>query len=334
MKKLVSLFLLVIMLCGVNITRAGGVPQSADVVSEDSTISVIGWFFNHDTISYCIQEGKWKIVPHDTIQTMGTTTRVMITVADSTASGYKMDYTIQHFSCDSLPNGEMYDLQKSLVDIYNKALAGNTIRFETDECGKITRFEDLGKLKKKAKGIFKDFVKEMESVPTMKEAKKNGFDIKALLKNIDTDVIVDGILEDINLLFMYHGLAFDMGETRGHEDATEIQYENDSYTFVGKEDNGLYFIEDEIVNIVPVEDVKAMVSGMAGAVGNKELADIMKDDADIMFFNDGIIGTYLRFDYIPEGWPFKVLKQQSTIIDNKGRLSQKYIFFTTPFTGD
>ena len=64
----------------------------------------------------------------------------------------------------------------------------------------------------------------------MQELKKMGFDVKQYSKNVDTDKLVDGYLEELNMLFMYHGLSMQPGENTEHEDATDTQYENTTYT--------------------------------------------------------------------------------------------------------
>ena len=43
-----------------------------------------------------------------------------------------------------------------------------------------------------------------------------GFDVKDYAKNVDTDKLVDGYLEELNMLFMYHGLSMQPGENTEH----------------------------------------------------------------------------------------------------------------------
>lgn len=336
MRKLLALLVVCLGFAGISSLRAAHnsdmTQPMENVASKDSTIAVIGWFVNHDTLNYCIQDSWWKIVPHDTIMTQGVTTRVMITVEDSTATGYKMKYTILDVQGDTVPTGIYREGQNILVKLMNKSVVGNSIQFETDEFGHIIKFDDLSKLKKKAKSIFNEGVKELENLPMMKDVKKIGFDVRKITKGISMERILDGYLLDINLLFMYHGLEFELGETTSHEDATETQYENESITVVGKMDTGLYYIESETVSLIPVEDVKAIVAGVYGLSGNKELAEVAKDEAEVSIFDDGIKDSYFKIEYIPEGWPFTVLKEETTMLGNHGTVKQKYIFFTTPFT--
>ena len=47
---------------------------------------------------------------------------------------------------------------------------------------------------------------------------------------IDSDNLVDGYTEEIELLFNYHGDQYKIGETESHEDATENEYASDTKT--------------------------------------------------------------------------------------------------------
>ena len=47
---------------------------------------------------------------------------------------------------------------------------------------------------------------------------------------IDSDNLVDGYTEEIELLFNYQGSQYEIGETESHEDATENEYASDTKT--------------------------------------------------------------------------------------------------------
>lgn len=330
MRKIVALFLFVIGLAGVATPCVGAEQQNDGNVAEDSILNVIGWFYNHDALEYWIEQSDWKVTPNDTVQTSGISTKVRVEVTDSTASGFKMKFSFLEMKADTLESGPKGDFQKILVDEMAKAMVGTTVNFETNEYGEITKINNSGEIKKKAKSMFKNSMKNLGDLPFMKEAKKNGFDINDIIKGIDTDVLVEGFLEDLNLLFLYHGTVHPLGEFSEHEDATEDQFENESAKLVRKDENGRYHIETEVVSIIPKEDVKSVMYALAdGLYADDSVKNEFKDNADITIFDDGMIDSYLGIDYMPEGWPYRVLKQESTMVGERGKLKQKNIFLSS-----
>ena len=59
-----------------------------------------------------------------------------------------------------------------------------------------------------------------------------GFNLDKLMSMIDSDKLVDGYTEEIELLFDYHGDQYKIGETESHENATENEYASDAKTFI------------------------------------------------------------------------------------------------------
>ena len=53
-----------------------------------------------------------------------------------------------------------------------------------------------------------------------------------LMSMIDSDKLVDGYTEEIELLFDYHGDQYKIGETESHENATENEYASDAKTYI------------------------------------------------------------------------------------------------------
>ena len=294
---------------------------------EDSMLNVVGYFCNRDTVVYWIQDSEWKIQPADTIQQMGVSTKVMITVADSTSSGFKMNYTFLDFRSDSIPESDLSNFQSKLVAQIGKKIIGTTIRFETDEFGTVKRFNNLGEIKKQAKSIFKDAIKEMDKLPWVSGLKDMGFDLSKYMKNIDTDQLVEGYIEEIKLLFRCHGYQYKLGESIEHEDASETQYANETYNSVWIDDDGCYHLRFDIVNIIPQEDLKALVSGIVEDLSSDTIAESFNSEFNKQVTKDCTSESYLSIDYTPYGWPTSVITQESTMIGNAGKLKQKYIYF-------
>lgn len=58
----------------------------------DSTINIVGYFCKNDMLTYWITESEWKVAEGDTTRTGSVSTKVMLTVTDSTKNGYAMEY--------------------------------------------------------------------------------------------------------------------------------------------------------------------------------------------------------------------------------------------------
>lgn len=247
-------------------------PETA--ASPDSTINVIAWFNKHDTVTYRVNESAWKLTGTDTVLTAPYSMIARINVVDSTANGYEMDYTFLDFPTDALPDSAsaIDRFQNQITDKLARKIVGTTVHFETDEYGRITRYKNLGQIKKQAKSLFKEALNEFSKLPEIQELKKMGFDVKGYSKNVDTDKLVDGYLEELNMLFMYHGLSMQPGENTEHEDATETQYENTTYTSATVDAGDCsYSIVQDVTSIFPRNELKEIVGGIVESFSNDSI---------------------------------------------------------------
>lgn len=295
---------------------------------EDSTVDVIGWFCKNDTVDYWISEGKWKVNDGDTIKTAGVNTKVRLVVTDSTAAGYKMNYTFLECEGDTTAHSRMGDFQNKIVELLGKKIVGTTIKFETDETGKITRFTNLAQIKKQAKSLFKDCMKELMKMKEMAALKEIGLDIKKLIeKNSDTDELVDGYTEELQLLLMCHGKSWAIGEKTIHEDATEEEYESDTQitASVNSEDDS-YSLSVNSVSIIPQEVVKGKLKELLGMfTEEKEFGKSIDEAFEAENDYSGSTNTYYEVNCFSNGWPYKVVEQKANMIGKRGKLEQTYI---------
>lgn len=118
---------------------------------------------------------------------------------------------------DTLGRASENTILSSIADLVRKNVIGTTVEFETDECGAITKITNISKVKKQAKYLFKESMKQMADLPIFKEMKGAGVDITNYTKYVDTDKLVDGYLDELYMLFGYHGKAYKIGETKDHE---------------------------------------------------------------------------------------------------------------------
>ena len=308
-----------------------------DTAGEDSVVNVVAYFCKGDTCEYWIYENEWKVDGKDTVKTLGVSTQVRLVVNDSTSKGYKMSYTFLDVKADSV------GVMAMLTERTAKSVIGTTINFETDEYGSITKITNLSQIKKQAKALFKASMKDIASMPIMQEMKKaTGLDFMKIGNQANIDEVVEGYLEELKLLFAYHGSQYVVGEHHEHEDATKDSNANDTYINASLEKNGNYTISCEVVNVIPKETVKEVMGGLMGAIteglkgkktedgkdydGNiKDLDDEFKKEIDKAAAQDAQTSEYLSVTCFDDGWPSSVLKQNKTVIAGRGKLKQKLI---------
>ena len=308
-----------------------------DTAGEDSVVNVVAYFCKGDTCEYWIHENEWKVDGKDTVKTLGVSTQVRLVVNDSTSKGYKMSYTFLDVKADSV------GVMAMLTERTAKSVIGTTVNFETDEYGSITKITNLSQIKKQAKALFKAGIKDIAAMPIMQEMKKaTGLDFMKTATQANTDEVVEGYLEELKLLFAYHGSQYAVGEHHEHEDATKDSNANDTYINASLEKNGNYTISCEVVNVIPKETVKEVMGGLMGTIteglkgkktedgkdydGNiKDLDDEFKKEIDKAAAQDAQISEYLSVTCFDDGWPSSVLKQNKTVIAGRGKLKQKLI---------
>lgn len=307
----------------------GETPSAPETTaSPDSIINVIAWFNKHDTVTYRVNESSWKLTGTDTVLTASYSMIARINVVDSTANGYKMDYTFWDFPTDALPDSAsaIDRFQNQITDKLARKIVGTTVHFETDEYGRITRYKNLGQIKKQARSLFKEALNEFSKIPEIQGLKEMGFDVKDYAKNVDTDKLVDGYLEELNMLFMYHGLSMQPGENTEHEDATETQYENTTYTSATVDaDDGSYSIVQDVTSILPRNELKEIVGGIVESFSNDSITDSFNENFDAQVNVDCTYEDYLKIDYLGNGWPYSIVRQKSTMIGNRGKVKQTVI---------
>lgn len=328
MKKIIIVTLFMLAMATSMALHSGTPSTQENTVPQDSTINVIAWFNKHDTVTYVVNESSWKLNGTDTVLTASYSMTARINVVDSTANGYKMDYTFLDFPTDPLPDSAstIDRFQKQITDKLARKIVGTTVHFETDEYGHITKYNNLGQIKKQAKSLFKEALNEFSKLPEIQELKKMGFDVKDYAKNVDTDKLVDGYLEELNMLFMYHGLSMALGESTENEDATDTQYENTTYTSVSVDaDDGSYCILNDVTSTIPQNELKEMVGDIVESFSNDSITDSFTKNFDAQVNVNCTYEDYLKIDYLVNGWPYSVVRQKATMIGDRGKVKQTVI---------
>lgn len=303
--------------------------MSETAAQQDSAINVIAWFNKHDTVTYRVDEYSWKLNGTDTVLTASYSMIARINVVDSTARGYKMDYTFLDFPTDTLPDSAsvIERFQNQITDQLARKIVGTTVHFETDEYGRITKYNNMGQIKKQARSLFKEALNEFSKLPEIRGLKEMGFDVKDYAKDVDTDKLVEGYLKELNMLFLYHGLSMQCGENTEHEDATDTQYESTTYTSASVDaEDGSYSIVQDVTNILPRNELKEMVGGIVESFSNDSITSNFNENFDAQVNADCTYEDYLKIDYLVNGWPYSVVRQKATMIGNRGKVKQTVIY--------
>ena len=301
--------------------------KAATTEEEDSALPIVAWFNERDTMTYWISESNWKFEGTDTVKTLGANTKVMITVTDSTKEGYQMEYKFLKFSTDTDAESKMQDFMQETIQRLQDEIVGTTIRFRTDELGKIIQYDNLEEVEKQAKRVFDGIIQESS---WMDKLNSTGIKADELFRNIDPSKLVQSYTEELEMLFQYHGYQFPLKETTLHEEATDTKYESDTYLSATIDPESYeYDIIIEINNYIPRKDIKQLLGGFVDMLMDKEDATTVKEDMDTGFdeqvTEDAVSKEFLHIKYFPDGWPQEVISQQKIIIGNKGKMTQKYI---------
>lgn len=302
---------------------------------EDSTVSVVAWFCKGDSLRYLVKEGEWNVDGKDTVMTSGASMEVLLTVLDSTARGYDMEYSFLDFGIDSTGNETRDDLMQVVLDELQKSVRGTKIGFRTDEFGRLTGYKDLGKVKRQCRHVVQNV---LDSIPYFDSLKSYGLDFRAALSGVDADELVAGFTEELELLLAYHGLMFTMGRHQDHGDATETEMEYDSTVDVEVDPETLdYLITIDTDTYVPVEYVKTAMGEMFDSLLSGAPDDVRSEidrNVDEHLVQDMVQNSYVSIRYFADGWPAEALMQVRSFFGDRGKITQKYIVWLEKSTGN
>lgn len=248
------------------------------------TQAVIAWFSRNDTLTYWLHETEKIISGRDTVQTLGFHTKVMLTVSDSTASGYGMKMSFVDFRVDTPTEQKLKTVVGMLSRRMLRALPSMTLDFVTDESGHIVNVLNSRQFKKAVKAALpglEDLMPDRDSVYADNPR------INPLLAGwISPDAISESYLSALDLLFEFHGRTFNIGEFESHEDGE--RYSTDSFVRVSMDpDSYEYEIYVNADNRIPGEspvytselDMKYFMDGWPEEVTSREKVDDGGDGA-------------------------------------------------------
>ena len=315
MKKILPLFIVCLLVSVCHTTRAKNT-ELQNVDSGIDSVIVVGWFNKLDTLDYWIYDTQWVVDSNRTVQTANLSTNIRIEVTDSTAEGYTLQSTVVRTLCDTIHYSPSANAQTVITQRICSRIEGHTTDFETDEFGKITKF-NKNKTKKQIKSLLKEGLKDIASDPEIAKISESGIDVEGIKKSIDIDKLADSYTENISILFRRHGTIYPTGETLEHKDGAPDDFDTDTYTYIEfDKEFGTYRILNQTTFSVPESITEAMYS----IDGDGSYSDI-----DPGYSTTGIIELTYGSEYTPEGWPYNIIHKWSYIINYSGKIIDKHI---------
>lgn len=295
---------------------------------EEEYLPVIGWFWKRDTMTYWIHEGAWQVSGQDTVKTLGLSTKVQVTVTDSTKHRYRMEYRFLEFAIDSTAESWAQDWVRSAVGKLQQQVVGTAIRFRTDEFGRIVKYDNLGAVRKQARKVLADVVRDLPGIDSLVPP---GMDMKDVVRGVDADALVNGYIEELEMLFRCHGNQYQIGEFTEHSDETDTEYASDTYVMANLDPETYeYELLFDVYSYTPREDLKSLLGELIELFADEKMeADLLKSELDAGFdeqvTEDAVNNSCFYLQYFPDGWPREVIYQEGVTIGDRGKLKQTYI---------
>lgn len=260
----------------------------ADAAKSEGIQDVIAWFSKNDTLVYWLHETEKKFSGRDTVVGLGFHTKVMMSVADSSENGYRMQMRFVDFRVDTPSERKLKTVVGMLSRRMLRALPVLSIDFVTDVNGRIVKVENVRQFRKDMKSALPGLEDLMPSRDSIYAGNPG---INPLISGwISPDAIADSYLQALELLFQFHGRSFNIGEFRTHEDGEK--YSTDSYVEVIRDaDSYEYEIYVKADNRIPGE------------------SPVYRSELDMKYFMDG--------------WPEEALSRESVIDADEGAVVER-----------
>ena len=272
---------------GISSGRSAGFAV-ADAAKTEGIQDVIAWFSTNDTLVYWLHETERQFADRDTVLALGFHTKVMMSVADSTEDGYRMQMRFVDFRVDTPSDRRLKTVVGMLSRRMLRALPVLSVDFVTDVTGRIVKVENVRQFRKNMKSALPGLEDLMPSRDSVYAGNPR---INPLISGwISPDAISDSYLQALELLFQFHGRSFNIGEVETHEDGEK--YSTDSYVEVTRDaDSYEYEIYVKADNRIPGE------------------SPVYRSELDMKYFMDG--------------WPEEAVSRESVVDAGEGAVVER-----------
>lgn len=164
----------------------------------DSTAQVIGYWDMNEKQSYIVTQEKFKIQDSDTTSIEFYKYVVDMTIVDSTANSYLIDWFYKDYEMES---------DNELIKKLSSITEDMTIRVRTDELGafqEVVNWKEVRDYIHKATKLMK---KETEDIPNMDQFIKQIEGMYSTKESIEL-----GVVKEIQQYYTFHGAKYEYGE--------------------------------------------------------------------------------------------------------------------------
>lgn len=255
MKKILSLFVLLVVLCAMQGVQARiYVPDDKTTAADtDSLVNVIGWFGKTDTLEYMLISRVAEVNGTDTTLTEFTTDKFTIRVTDESKHGYEMEYVLDDVTID-----DSTSLQAQMRLELARMGIGTKVVFTTNEMGVLGRIKNSKQIYNNSLRLQKEYAARLYERNPLLVGKISRQDLlKKWKEQLDEIFSSDEKLMKnyvgLGVLFANHGKAFPLNVTQTEKDGAKITLLATKGKLEGEEDSS----EDEFqvyYNIVQTTD--------------------------------------------------------------------------------
>lgn len=169
----------------------------AQINMKDSTVQVIGYWDRHEKQSYTVSHEDYKVSKGDTTKRNLMKYDVDITIIDSTAKSYTIQWDYSNFDIKT-----DYPFMKKVLEAskFNKAIV------VTDELGTFKELANWKEIRTESNRIFKQLGKELRDIPNVENFIKQQMSMFQTKESIE-----NAMIEEIQLFYSFHGGVFKYG---------------------------------------------------------------------------------------------------------------------------
>ena len=301
--------------------------------NEDSVINVIAYFCKGDTMKYTYTDAVYKITKQDTLTSSYYTRDCMIVVTDSTAKGYKMEFTPLEIKLADDSTAETFETKLNVAIL--KAFSGIKVKFHTNELGAIEAIDNWREVRDLfLKGVtkaFDDFYTAIPGIDSFMPRKRFESLVKLYVNN---EARVRECIEELPLLFDCHGHQFQLG-TINKTDTTSSLYPTQIKavaTYMDDEDGteGDYEISCSSITSIPPKETAQLMSSVFQNLFSGELAEkgeaFVRDSLTTYFKNESMkIEQLEQYDLFDNGWPAHMQTMKTAGVSFQKKVEYKSI---------
>ncbi len=288
------------------------------VAQNDSTVTILPQFSVGESHNYTITSTYHTGLEQRTSKMEGES-RICLTVVDSTASYYEMEWKCTGFDQgqfnaeDGSPLDQFF---KNMQRNFNEKMVGQSIRFRLSPQGEILEYLNTEQLKARAQEFYNETAQEMtEKFGFLKEM---GIDVEKILSE-SINAHPDAITQQLKDILSFYGKTYKLGQstTVEQDSLNGVAVEHTTVTRVNV-DNGLVTVLTEKTTPLPREAVIALMKQYMAAYGMAEAFDNLeiKDDTVLNMFGEIKTVQSTQQTFTPTGWlkQMTVAKSEQTAL--------------------